>query len=155
MIRAALILSVLASPALAEFDLASMTGNWQGSGSYSRGDSTGSLRCRVEIKTDGAATLVSGRCASPEGGIDIGMRIAPEGSELVARGHGVEPDTTTRIEALSGTPSANALTLRGAAPGETAAIQFLPRPEDGLRIATTRTARSGREDVSVVDFTRR
>ncbi len=153
MIRALCLLIASATPAWAAFDITTRHGNWEGSGEVLRGDSLGTIRCRVTLAPEGAATIVSGRCAVPEGGVEIGLKLTPQpDGSYVAEGHGVEPDTTTRIETLTGTPADNALTLRGEAPGETATLQFVPLENGGLRIATERLTRSGRRDVSSVDL---
>ncbi|SLN40632.1 hypothetical protein [Roseisalinus antarcticus] len=156
MIRAALAVLCLATPAAAAFDVTTKHGDWQGAGQMLRGGTTGAIRCRISLEPQGAATFVTGRCAIPEGGIEIGLLLTPQpDGSVIARGQGVEPNTTTRIEELTGTPDDNALTLRGTADGETAAVQFVPLDGDGLRIATTRQTRAGTEETSVVDLTRR
>jgi hypothetical protein len=142
-----------ASPALAQFDITTKTGSWAGTGQVSRAGALDQVTCRVTIAEDGAATRVEGRCAVPEGAVPFDVRLTPQGDGSVrATGRTLERPGQTAITELSGTPDANALTLRGTAPGETLTVQFVPRPEGGLRIATRRITPEGEENTSVVEL---
>ncbi|QQA44011.1 hypothetical protein [Pelagovum pacificum] len=148
-----LVACLVAGPALADFEPGTLTGDWTGGGNYTRGDSSGTLRCRLTIAPGDGGTVLSGRCAGAEGADDIGMLLTTSGGTWIAAPHGTEPDTTTRIRELTGTASGDALTLEATAPGESAALTIAPT-DAGLRFASSRITRSGREDSFVVDFTR-
>jgi len=158
MVRAlALALSLCtASPALAQFDITTKTGSWAGAGQVLRGGEIDEVTCRVTIGPSGAATQVEGRCAVPEGAVPFDVLMTPQGDgSYLATGRTLERPGETAITELRGTPDANALTLRGTAPGETLTVQFVPRPSGGLRIATQRLTPSGDENTSVVELTPR
>ena len=148
--------ALAATPALANFDIASKSGSWAGTGQVLRGDDLDEVTCRVTIAPEGAAIAVEGRCAVPEGAAPFDVLLQPQADgSYIATGRTLERRADSQIEELRGSPDANALTLSGAAGGESLTVQFVPRPEDGLRIATRRTLPSGRQDTSVVELARR
>lgn len=142
-----------ATPALAQFDITTKTGSWAGTGQVSRGGAVDQVTCRVTIAEAGDATQIEGRCAVPEGAVPFDVMLTPQGDgSYRATGRTLERPGETAITELSGTPDDNALTLRGSAPGESLTVQFVPRPEGGLRIATQRLTPAGEENTSVVEL---
>ncbi len=115
MTRFALVLGLLAGPALAErIDLDGLRGDWRGAGevkTVSTGDAQ-ELRCRVTIEPHDGNTRFRGRCASTAGNRRFSMAIVEDGNTVTARS--LLQGDANRDTTITGQNTSGGLRLTGA-----------------------------------------
>jgi hypothetical protein len=147
----ALALSALAGAAAAGevLRLGDLTGDWQGSGTFTSGDTEpGRIRCKIGFaSTARGTTVVDGRCASSEGSDVFGLEISAGAGSAISAANRMEPPATLP-PLLIGTLEPDGLQLQGEG------IATLALRRDGealmLTIVSGLAEKPGRMDVRLL-----
>lgn len=109
MVRAALILLLTTAPAGA-LTLADLAGQWRGEGVWrAEGEPEQRLRCQLRGVERAQGLLLSGRCATAQGGQSFAWGLSQQGAQVVAQDEGPRTDDTPPPQPVRGRIGAEGL----------------------------------------------